>query len=369
MKKKYWGILFGILVGGLCCGCQKEAVSGGKEVAGNAVKTETTTVPNAAMNPEKRDAVAEAGVCKELVTYKEIKYPVPGYSSNFFVQANGEIMSLDTRVDLALFRYTQNPAGYKEVEQSHPLIKYVKQYSGMRIRKIITRENGDYLLLTTLNDVIRITSDGKEKYMKDVSELIGGGDIFDIYYLGKGKTLVLATESHDVLSPYRQTIEEEQPPVQLYQVDLNEERLVVRYKDNQIICGSAEEGFVYVESDNKVGKMSVSTGKIVAWYSLKAIYDTASDYNGKDADGTIYFHDRPLTYATYKGKLFAKHVSGVFWLDEKNRQWVQIIDGKKDFALGATYNNTFAITGKNELWLMGYVGDDESATDFCKYEW
>lgn len=94
---------------------------------------------------------------------------------------------------------------------------------------------------------------------------------------------------------------------------------------------------------------------------------TSQGFKSQDPDEGYYYFQYPIAYTSCAGKLYAKHVSGVFVLDEQKKQWRQIVEGSENFQMGSTYSNTFEVVDDKYIYLMGYRGDDECATDFCKY--
>lgn len=309
----------------------------------------------------------ELSLKKEKHTLKETRLGVPGYSNYFYLKNNSEIIADDWRsieMDPPAISFVLSENRWEEKETPFDIARKNGKISSVSC--VTQRANGDYIFINGSSEIVRMTKKGDIKYRITSSQLFSRGRLLaSMVYLGGGKAIVQSQDDFFDTSIYE---EQNDSIVHLDYVNLKTGLIEKTYPDGWRLCGSTDENSFYAENKKRVAKIMIDTGEFVNKYSTEAIWSQGWDDGTTDDDGK-FFHDYAITWSTFDGALYAKHVGGIFRLDEENPCWEQLISLKDGFTMGPMYNNIFVLLDKNTALLMAYRGDDECATDCCLYEW
>lgn len=297
----------------------------------------------------------------------ETKLYVPGYSTYFYVKNNSEIIADDQRsihMDPPATSFILS--GSKWEEKKTPFDIARKNAKITSVSSVAQRPNGDYVFINGADEIVRISEKGKIKYRIASEQLFSKKRLlFSMNYLGNGKAIL---QSQDGFFDTHMYARQDSSIVHLDYVDLKKGKIERSYEDGWRLCGATDKDSFFAEKEKKIAKIRTATGEFIREYSTEAIWSESSQDTTTDEDEN-FFHNYAITWSVFDGELYAKHVGGIFLLDEDALCWKQLISPKDGFTMGPMYNNTFALLGKNKVLLMAYRCDDESATDCCLYEW
>lgn len=322
------------------------------------------------------DNESNSGICPttELELKKmnyqvtETRLIVPGYSNYFYVKNNGEIVADDWRsvhMDPPAISFTLENTDWRE--KKTPFDKARAEGKITHATYVTQRDNGDFVFINGMTELVRMTEEGKIKYKTSVEKLFSHKRmlIVSMAYLGDGKAIVQSQDDYFSTNVYA---EQDASIIHLDLVNMKTGKIEKSYFDEWRLCGVVDENYFFAEKDKKIIKVDVNSGEIVKKYSTEAIWSQGWTDMTVDEEG-VWFHNHPITWCTFEGKLYAKHVGGVFQLDEEKPCWKQLISREDNFKMGPMYNNVFVMLEENKMMLMAYRCDDESATDCCIYEW
>lgn len=243
-----------------------------------------------------------------------------------------------------------------------PLQIFKKKEKVHLIFQAIQCENGDYLLNIELDEIALISSSGNLKKRLSVLKLLGipktAYTSYHFYYAGDGK-VVISVDTGKLKNT-------------CYYVDILKEKILWKIKDSDDVLALDEKGYVYIgyydydnyddEDDENVDylvvqKIKLASGEIISEIPVQEIRNTGKDFEQLDFDGEPY-NQQSIAYTCNKGKLYAKYISGIFVLDEKKGKWRQILDGTKQFEMGASYTDHFVIRD-NHIYLLGVDSVEE----------
>lgn len=306
-------------------------------------------------------------------TAKETRLGVPGYSQYFYVKNNSEIIADDlvSIDDMPATSYILNNKNKWE-QKTTPFETARKSKDINTVSYVTHRPNGDYVFINNgfyyseIAEIIRMTEKGSIKSRLAIENLFPQNRyLTSMAYLEKGNAVIQTLDE-----PFDTYIYESQDDsiIHLDRININTGKVEQSYPDGWRLCGAINSNYIFAEKDKKIIKIDVHTGEIVKKYSTEAIWSQGWREETRDENG-LFYHDYAIDWTTFKGKLYAKHVSGIFELDEKNLCWKQLLSYKNGFNMGPMYNNIFVMLDKNKAMLMAYRGDDECATDCCIYEW
>lgn len=164
------------------------------------------------------------------------------------------------------------------------------------------------------------------KYRVKVGKVYGEEerDLDCFSYLGDGKAVIQT----NLGAPY-QEYDAVEYKRELGLVDLEKGELIRRYAGVGKLLGAGQQGYFYVLEGNMVVKVNSETGHYEKRYSLANLYATGEEYEAQELNEGIFYRDMALTFTVCDGILYVKHVSGIFKLDEENKAWVHIVNGKK----------------------------------------
>lgn len=312
-------------------------------------------------------AATELPMKKTEHKIKETKLVVPGYSTYFYVNNNAEIIADDPH-----FIDTNQPAtGFilsdgRWEKKKTPFDTARKNGKITSISFVIQRPNGDYVFINGDDEIVRMSEKGEIKYRITSKQLFPQNRLLSsMTYLGEGKALL---QSQDDFFNTHIYARQDSSIIHLDCVDLKTGKIEKSYPDGWRLCGSTDKDSFFAEKEKKIAKIKTATGEFVRKYSTEAIWSESEQDMATDEEEN-FFHNYAITWSAFDGKLYAKHVGGIFELDEETLCWKQLISPKDNFTMGPMYNNTFALLDKNKALLMAYRCDDESATDCCLYEW
>lgn len=322
---------------------------------------------NAPVQTPDPSATTELPLQKTEHTIKETKLIVPGYSTCFYVKNNARVIaddphSIDTDQPATSFILS----GSKWEKKKTPFDTARKNGKITSVSSVTQRPNGDYIFINGTNEIVRMSETGRIKYRVNSGQLFSKKRLLaSMIYLGEGKAIL---QSQDDFFDTHIYARQDNSILHLDYVDLKNGKTEISYPDGWRLCGSTDKDSFFAEKEKKIAKIKTATGEFVRKYSTEAIWSEGSQDTTTDEEEN-FFHNYAITWSAFDGKLYAKHVGGIFLLDEDTLCWKQLISSKDDFTMGPMYNNTFALLDKNKALLMAYRCDDESATDCCLYEW
>lgn len=346
-------------------------------VSVSAIREETpTSAPS-----QKSEFKTSANICPTIelplknmnYTARETKLGVPGCSQYYYVKNNSEIIADDlvSIDDIPATSYILNDKNRWE-EKTTPFDLARKRKIIDTVSHVTHRPNGDYVFINNgfhyseNAEIVRMTETGYIKSRLTLENLFPKNRYLkSMAYLGKGKAVIQTQDDHFDTYIYEW---QDNSILHLDCINISTGKIEQSYPDGWRLCGAINSNYIFAEKDKKIIKVDVKTGEIVKKYSTEAIWSQGWQEETLDDDGTFY-HDHAITWTTFNGKLYAKHVSGIFELDEKNLCWKQLLSYKKGFNMGPMYNNVFVMLDDNKAMLMAYRCDDECATDCCIYEW
>ncbi len=368
--------------GGLCfllAGCSgkiqnqvgiKEPVVTGAAVTASAVAEEQKQIPEKTegQNIFNDCATTELPLKKLNFKVKETRLGVPGSNCRYFyVKNNSEIIADDwwtDELDPPAISYTLSENIWEEKKTPFDVARENEEI--ISAESVVQRANGDYVFVNGRNAITRMSAKGKIKRQVSVQQLLSKpGFIVAMVYLGDGKAILQTQDDYFTTDVYEQ---QDESMIHLYLVNIKTGKVERTYPDGWRLCGSADGKYFFVENKKRIAKVKIMTGEMVKKYSTEAIWSQGWSDENADMNG-IFFHDRGITWCTFDGKLYAKHVGGVFRLDEENLCWEQLISRRDDFQMGPMYDNVFVMLDNNKLMLMGYRYDEECATDCYMYQW
>lgn len=343
---------------------KEKAVVTGAAVTASAIAQEQETGTEIIFND---CATTDLPLKKMNYTVTERSLGVPGYSNYFYVKNNSEIVADDWRsVDMDRPAKSFVLSGDRWKEKKSPFDVARENGEIVSVEDVVQRANGDYVFVSGLNTIVRMTEDGQIKDRISVEQLFSEPRIIEaMSYLGDGRALLQTQDEFFETNVYEW---QDESIIHLNLVNIKTGEVEKSYPDGWRLCGSADDDSFFIEKEKKVAKVKTDTGEMVKKYATEAIWSQGWSDQSADEEG-IFFHDYGISWCTYEGKLYAKHVGGVFQLDEKNLCWKQLISRKDDFKMGPMYHNIFVVLGKNKLMLMAYRCDNECATDCCRYQW
>ncbi len=332
--------------------------------------------PDTQIEDEKIEDATIYGTCPtaELALKKmnydvtETKLLVPGYSTYIYAKNNSEVIADDWRSQLmdpptTSFALTSN--GWKTQKTAFDVMREKKK-NNMSVSHVVHRDNGDYVFVGGMTCLVRVTEAGKIKYKVSAEQLFSEERILSsMAYLGDGKAIVQSQDTYFDTNVYEY---QDTSIVHLDLVDIKAGKVIQSYMNEWRLCGAIDDNYFFAEKDKKINKVEVNSGEIVKKYATEAIWSQGWSDEVVDDEG-IFFHDYPITWCTYNGKLYAKHVGGVFQLDEEEPCWKQLISREDNFTMGPMYNNSLVMQGENRMVMMANRCDDECATDCYIYEW
>ncbi len=360
------------------CGGETQIQMGEKEpdlVTGAAV---TSSAVAEEQKPQETDtdtenifnncATTDLSLKKMNNTVTEIKLGIPeSFCDYFYVKNNSEVIAdvwgtPESELDPPIVSYVLVDNKWEEKQTPFDVAREREDITW--VKDVVQRANGDYVFVSGGNVITRMSEKGKIKQQLSSKQLFPGF-IAAMEYLGDGKAIIQTQDDHFRTSVYEQ---QDESIIHLYLVNIKTGRIEKTYPVGWRLCGSTDGKSFFIENGKRIAKVKIKTGEMVKKYSTEAIWsqgwsDETTDYEG------IFFHDRGITWCIFDGNLYAKHVGGVFQLDEEELCWKQLISRQDDFAMGPMYNNVFVMLDKNKLMLMGYCTDDECATDCYMYEW
>lgn len=312
-------------------------------------------------------AAVELPLKKTKHNVRETKLIVPGYSTYFYVKNNAEVIADDLRsIHMGLPATSFILSGDKWKKKKTPFDTARKNGKITSISFVTQRPNGDYVFINGTDEIIRMSEKGKIKYRVTSAELFSQNRLlFSMTYLGEGKAILQSQDDFFDTFIYAQ---QDNSIIHLDCVDLKTGKIEKSYPDGWRLCGSTDKDSFFAEKEKKIAKIKTATGEFVKEYSTEAIWSESQEDTTTNEDEE-FFHNYAITWSAFDGKLYAKHVGGIFQLDEETLCWKQLISPKDHFTMGPMYNNIFALLDKNKALIMAYRGDDESATDCCLYEW
>lgn len=322
---------------------------------------------NAPVQTPDPSATTELPLQKTEHTIKETKLIVPGYSTCFYVKNNARVIaddphSIDTDQPATSFILS----GSKWEKKKTPFDTARKNGKITSVSSVTQRPNGDYIFINGTNGIVRMSETGRIKYRVNSGQLFSKKRLLaSMIYLGEGKAIL---QSQDDFFDTHIYARQDNSILHLDYVDLKNGKTEISYPDGWRLCGATDKDSLFAEKEKKIAKIKTATGEFVRKYSTEAIWSEGSQDTTTDEEEN-FFHNYAITWSAFDGKLYAKHVGGIFLLDEDTLCWKQLISSKDDFTMGPMYNNTFALLDKNKALLMAYRCDDESATDCCLYEW
>lgn len=322
---------------------------------------------NAPVQTPDPSATTELPLQKTEHTIKETKLIVPGYSTCFYVKNNARVIaddphSIDTDQPATSFILS----GSKWEKKKTPFDTARKNGKITSVSSVTQRPNGDYIFINGTNEIVRMSETGRIKYRVNSGQLFSKKRLLaSMIYLGEGKAIL---QSQDDFFDTHIYARQDNSILHLDYVDLKNGKTEISYPDGWRLCGATDKDSLFAEKEKKIAKIKTATGEFVRKYSTEAIWSEGSQDTTTDEEEN-FFHNYAITWSAFDGKLYAKHVGGIFLLDEDTLCWKQLISSKDDFTMGPMYNNTFALLDKNKALLMAYRCDDESATDCCLYEW
>lgn len=312
-------------------------------------------------------ATTELPLKKLNFKVKETRLGMPGGNcSYFYVKNNSEIIAddwLTDELDTPATSYVLSENIWEEKRTPFDVARENEEITSAE--SVVQRANGDYVFVSGRNAITRMSAKGKIKRQVSVQQLLSKrGFIAAMVYLGDGRAILQTQDDYFMTDVYEQ---QDESMIHLYLVNIKTGKVERTYPDGWRLCGSADGKYFFIENKKRIAKVKIMTGEMVKKYSTEAIWSQGWSDENADMNG-IYFHDRGITWCTFDGKLYAKHVGGVFRLDEENLCWEQLISRKDDFQMGPMYDNVFVMLDNNKLMLMGYRYDEECATDCYMYQ-
>ncbi len=332
------------------------------------LRTAGSAVSSSSIVEVKEPETIELKVKQMDYNVTETKLEVPGYSDYLYVKNNSEIVADDLEswyTDLCGNSFKLDDKKWKKYMSPIDIMRK-NEKKDLFVSDVTQCDNGDYVFIGEKDYIVRLTEDGEVTCKVSAEQLLSKPRfLVSMAYLGDGKAIV---QSQD--TDFDSCIYEEQDTsiVHLDLIDMKAGKVIRSYPDEWQLCGAIDENYFFVEKEKKIMKVEVDSGEIVKEYTTEAIWSESKSVEIVNEEA-VDFPKFAITWCTYNGKLYAKHVGGVFQLDEDELCWKQLISSKDNFTMGPMSTTAFVMLGENRMVLLGYRFDDERPTDCCMYEW